>query len=523
MTTALQEILANTPRLEQPPVDPRIPLAGFTFNPASQLFEDSSTGYVFDPAKNVFTNLRTRHEYTYDTESRLFRPRAAALQADAVSLKGIVSGIKLPDFSPGLKQELESGTEAFNSFLSQLSSRFTPRKSYEPPAAPAVDPPPPDAVPGTPLHNASRAARSAARTAAAVVAAARSVGSPAARDAALRDAHEQARSRGGVEDAIADAQRTAREMTARAESARAELAQEGLLRAAAEAEAAEVTEQLTQRHAQELIAVRAGWRERCEALERTVRELRDEKAAAAAAAEPGRLRRRLRRRRRRPRRRRPRLAARGRRRSRSTSRSACCAAPSPRATTRRRRRGARRRSGRSGARRRRRGRRRRRRRRRRCARRSRRRGSGPRSRRGRALRRRRRRRGARRSEEVVAAAAARDGAEARAAELEMERDGLLGRLSDALPQLLEQLGGLGDAAAAAAPARAAAADTLATSAAADTLVAAEGQRHAERIRRLEFENEELRRATKTKTERINALRRQIAERDAASMLSVSTS
>ena len=76
---------------------------------------------------------------------------------------------------------------------------------------------------------------------------------------------------------------------------------------------------------------------------------------------------------------------------------------------------------------------------------------------------------------------------------------------------------------AAAPARAAAADTLATSVAADTLVAAEGQRHAERIRRLEFENEELRRATKTKTERINALRRQIAERDAASMLSVSTS
>ena len=124
-------MVANTPRLEQPPVDPRIPLAGFTFNPASQLFEDSSTGYVFDPAKNVFTNLRTRHEYTYDTESRLFRPRAAALQADAVSLKGIVSGIKLPDFSPGLKQELESGTEAFNSFLSQLSSRFTPRKSYE--------------------------------------------------------------------------------------------------------------------------------------------------------------------------------------------------------------------------------------------------------------------------------------------------------------------------------------------------------------------------------------------------------
>ena len=283
MTTALQEILANTPRLEQPPVDPRIPLAGFTFNPASQLFEDSSTGYVFDPAKNVFTNLRTRHEYTYDTESRLFRPRAAALQADAVSLKGIVSGIKLPDFSPGLKQELESGTEAFNSFLSQPSSRFTPRKSYEPPAAPAVDPPPPVAVPGTPLLDASSAARSAEGTAAAVAAAARSVGSPAARDAALRDAHEQARSRGGVEDAIADAQRTAREMTARAESARAELAQEGLLRAAAEAEAAEVTEQLTQRHAQELIAVRAGWRERCEALERTVRELRDEKAAAAAA------------------------------------------------------------------------------------------------------------------------------------------------------------------------------------------------------------------------------------------------
>ena len=214
MTTALQEILANTPRLEQPAVDPRIPLAGFTFNPASQLFEDSSTGYVFDPAKNVFTNLRTRHEYTYDTESRLFRPRAAALQADAVSLKGIVSGIKLPDFSPGLKQELESGTEAFNSFLSQLSSRFTPRKSYEPPAAPAVDPPPPVAVPGTPLLDASSAARSAEGTAAAVAAAARSVGSPAARDAALRDAHEQARSRGGVEDAIADAQRTARERRA---------------------------------------------------------------------------------------------------------------------------------------------------------------------------------------------------------------------------------------------------------------------------------------------------------------------
>ena len=113
-----------------------------------------------------------------------------------MSLKGIVSGIKLPDFSPGLKQELESGTEAFNSFLSQLSSRFTPRKSYEPPAAPAVDPPPPVAVPGTPLLDASSAARSAEGTAAAVVAAARSVGSPAARDAAaLRRARTSRRAR----------------------------------------------------------------------------------------------------------------------------------------------------------------------------------------------------------------------------------------------------------------------------------------------------------------------------------------
>ena len=522
-TTALQEILANTPRLEQPPVDPRIPLAGFTFNPASQLFEDSSTGYVFDPAKNVFTNLRTRHEYTYDTESRLFRPRAAALQADAVSLKGIVSGIKLPDFSPGLKQELESGTEAFNSFLSQLSSRFTPRKSYEPPAAPAVDPPPPVAVPGTPLLDASSAARSAEGTAAAVVAAARSVGSPAARDAALRDAHEQARSRGGVEDAIADAQRTAREMTARAESARAELAQEGLLRAAAEAEAAEVTEQLTQRHAQELIAVRAGWRERCEALERTVRELREEQAAAAAAepaaAEPA-----------------PEAppaaaaeaapaiggawaeaialdvslgvlrgavaegddAAAAARRAAAEWQERCAAAEARAEATEAAAAAVRAALSETGER------------------------AALAAEQGAAAAAAAARCSAL-EEEVAAAAAARDGAEARAAELEMERDGLLGRLSDALPQLLEQLGGLGDAAAAAAPARAAAADTLATSAAADTLVAAEGQRHAERIRRLEFENEELRRATKTKTERINALRRQIAERDAASMLSVSTS
>ena len=95
-----QEILANTPRLEQPPVDPRIPLAGFTFNPASQLFEDSSTGYV-STRRRTLTNLRTRHEYTYDTESRLFRPRAAALQADAVSLKGIVSASSCPTFRRG--------------------------------------------------------------------------------------------------------------------------------------------------------------------------------------------------------------------------------------------------------------------------------------------------------------------------------------------------------------------------------------------------------------------------------------
>ena len=85
MTEALHAILAQPLRVaDAPHVDPRIPLAGFTFNPSSARFEDESTGYVFDPSTSVFTNLRTRHEYTYDTESRLFRPRAAA---DAVKLR----------------------------------------------------------------------------------------------------------------------------------------------------------------------------------------------------------------------------------------------------------------------------------------------------------------------------------------------------------------------------------------------------------------------------------------------------
>ena len=193
MMTKLQEILANTPRLEQPPVDPRIPLAGFTFNPASQLFEDSPTA---TPSTRRRTPTPTPHAPRVHV--RHGEPAVPAAGRRAAGRRRVAQGHRLGHQAARLLAGAEAGarerTQAFNSFP-QLSSRFTPRKSYELPAAPAPDPPLPVAVPGTPLLDVG-AARSAEGTAAAVVAAARSVGSPAARDAALRDAHEQARSRG---------------------------------------------------------------------------------------------------------------------------------------------------------------------------------------------------------------------------------------------------------------------------------------------------------------------------------------
>ena len=187
-------------------------------------------------------------------------------------------------------------------------------------------------------------------------------------------------------------------------------------------------------------------------------------------------------------------------------------APSPKATTRRRRR-ARRRSSRSGARRRRRGRRRRRRRRR-----------GARGALGDGSGRAAAEQGAAAAaaarcsvleEEVAAAAAARDGAEARAPSSKwsatVPRPPLRCAAATARTAGRPRRRGGGGG-------RARGAADMPRPAAADTLVAAEGQRHAERIRRPSSRTRNRWRATKTKTERINALRRQIA-RDAASMLS----
>ena len=58
-----------------PPVDAAIPLDGFEWDPSSGHFVDRAAGYVFDPANSVFRQTETQHEYVFDKDARLFRPR----------------------------------------------------------------------------------------------------------------------------------------------------------------------------------------------------------------------------------------------------------------------------------------------------------------------------------------------------------------------------------------------------------------------------------------------------------------
>ena len=92
---------------------------------------------------------------------------------------------------------------------------------------------------------------------------------------------------------------------------------------------------------------------------------------------------------------------------------------------------------------------------------------------------------------------------------------LCAALQSSLPELLERLSALD--AAAALPAAHADTQALAAQAAqAAAVSSAEGRlqlqatRHEEQLRQLEFENEELRRATRVKTSTIAALRRELA-------------
>ena len=70
---AAQRLLA-----EPPPVDPAIPLKGFSWDGTARLYVDAATGYTFEPLSEVFLNTRTRREYVYDKRAELFRPRADA-------------------------------------------------------------------------------------------------------------------------------------------------------------------------------------------------------------------------------------------------------------------------------------------------------------------------------------------------------------------------------------------------------------------------------------------------------------
>ena len=113
-------------------------------------------------------------------------------------------------------------------------------------------------------------------------------------------------------------------------------------------------------------------------------------------------------------------------------------------------------------------------------------------------------------EEAVAAAAE---SEAARGEAEAQAGSLCAALQSSLPELLARLSALDDSAAL----PAAHADTHAAHAAqAAAVSSAEGRlqlqatRHDEQVRQLEFENEELRRATRVKTGTIATLRRELA-------------
>ncbi len=142
-----------------PPVDAAIPLDGFEWDPSSGHFVDRAAGYVFDPANSVFRQTETQHEYVFDKDARLFRPR----QPEG-TLRQLVPSLKLDALTPAkLKHELSntaesaarelaSTAESFTSFVGQLSRRaveltaeLTPGRSSPaaaPEAAAAPSPPP---------------------------------------------------------------------------------------------------------------------------------------------------------------------------------------------------------------------------------------------------------------------------------------------------------------------------------------------------------------------------------------------
>ena len=108
---------AKLTNLPPPPLDPSIPLDGFTWDGSTQLYHNPGAHYTFDPSTKVFTSTNTRDEYVYDVDAALYRPRYA--ENDGEPFKELLEP---------LQQQLSARTEALSSLLGQLTARFTPRK-----------------------------------------------------------------------------------------------------------------------------------------------------------------------------------------------------------------------------------------------------------------------------------------------------------------------------------------------------------------------------------------------------------
>lgn len=141
--------------LRPPPVDSAIPLDGFQWDSQSRQFVDPATGYTFEPATNVFMNQRTRHEYVYDKETMLFRPRAAKrtvpdplseLFSAALSERFKLDSLRQlsADLSHGLQQDIsssvDSSKDAISGLIGQLTRRFGGPHLDEADSEPGLDP-----------------------------------------------------------------------------------------------------------------------------------------------------------------------------------------------------------------------------------------------------------------------------------------------------------------------------------------------------------------------------------------------
>ena len=106
-----------------PPVDPGIPLEGFTWDAASGFFANPAAGYTFHPVTKLFRSNATGDEYFFDVSASLYRPRHA--DDDAEPFKDLLSsGLKL-------QQQLSARTEVLSSLIGQLTRRFTPQRAKE--------------------------------------------------------------------------------------------------------------------------------------------------------------------------------------------------------------------------------------------------------------------------------------------------------------------------------------------------------------------------------------------------------